>query len=136
MVMGLMPVWRRDDAVLAGGGERAVSAVSGGAVYGGLRGVVSGDGGESVYGAVWAGGDVGAAAEFCAGVQSSGNDSGGVDWGAVHLFGRGEDGAGDGAMKAAGTYAAYLHTEIMRVVPTYLALGCGGAAVCVDACRG
>ena len=26
-------------------------------------------------------------------------------------------------MKAAGTYAAYLHTEIMRVVPTYLALG-------------
>jgi FHS family L-fucose permease-like MFS transporter len=27
-------------------------------------------------------------------------------------------------MKAAGTYAAYLHTEIMRVVPTYVALGC------------
>ena len=27
------------------------------------------------------------------------------------------------AMKAAGTYAPYLHTEIMRVVPTYLALG-------------
>jgi FHS family L-fucose permease-like MFS transporter len=26
-------------------------------------------------------------------------------------------------MKAAGTYAAYLHTEIMRVVPTYLAFG-------------
>jgi FHS family L-fucose permease-like MFS transporter len=27
------------------------------------------------------------------------------------------------AMKAAGTYAGYLHTELMRVVPTYLALG-------------
>ena len=27
------------------------------------------------------------------------------------------------AMQAAGTYAPYLHTEIMRVVPTYLALG-------------
>lgn len=27
------------------------------------------------------------------------------------------------AKKAAGTYAAYLHTELMRVVPTYLALG-------------
>ena len=27
------------------------------------------------------------------------------------------------AMKLAGTYVAYLHTEIMRVVPTYLALG-------------
>lgn len=27
-------------------------------------------------------------------------------------------------MKAAGTYAPYLHTEIMRVVPTYVALGC------------
>src|SRR5580698_3579940 len=26
-------------------------------------------------------------------------------------------------MRAAGTYAAYLHTEIMRVVPTYLAFG-------------
>ena len=26
-------------------------------------------------------------------------------------------------MQAAGTYAAYLHTEIMRVVPTYLAFG-------------
>src|ERR1700728_2681851 len=26
-------------------------------------------------------------------------------------------------MKAAGTYVPYLHTEIMRVVPTYLALG-------------
>ena len=26
-------------------------------------------------------------------------------------------------MKAAGTYAAYLHTEIMRVVPTYLGFG-------------
>ncbi|MBB5057130.1 FHS family L-fucose permease-like MFS transporter [Granulicella aggregans] len=26
-------------------------------------------------------------------------------------------------MKAAGTYASYLHSEIMRVVPTYLALG-------------
>ena len=26
-------------------------------------------------------------------------------------------------MKAAGTYAGYLHSEIMRVVPTYLALG-------------
>jgi FHS family L-fucose permease-like MFS transporter len=26
-------------------------------------------------------------------------------------------------MKAAGTYAGYLHTELMRVVPTYLALG-------------
>jgi FHS family L-fucose permease-like MFS transporter len=29
-----------------------------------------------------------------------------------------------GQMKAAGTYAAYLHTEIMRVVPTYVVLGC------------
>src|SRR5579875_1314069 len=28
------------------------------------------------------------------------------------------------AMKAAGTYAGYLHTEIMRVVPTYVGLGC------------
>ena len=28
-----------------------------------------------------------------------------------------------GAQKAAGTYAAYLHGEIMRVVPTYIALG-------------
>jgi MFS transporter, FHS family, L-fucose permease len=28
------------------------------------------------------------------------------------------------AMKAAGTYEAYLHMEIMRVVPTYLAFGC------------
>ena len=28
-----------------------------------------------------------------------------------------------GAMQVAGTYAPYLHTEIMRVVPTYLALG-------------
>jgi FHS family L-fucose permease-like MFS transporter len=27
------------------------------------------------------------------------------------------------AMKAAGTYAGYLHTELMRVVPTYLVLG-------------
>ena len=27
-------------------------------------------------------------------------------------------------MKQAGTYAAYLHTEIMRVVPTYVVLGC------------
>ncbi|MHB1700696.1 MAG: L-fucose:H+ symporter permease [Acidobacteriaceae bacterium] len=27
-------------------------------------------------------------------------------------------------MRAAGTYAAYLHTEIMRVVPTYVVLGC------------
>ncbi|WP_255551268.1 L-fucose:H+ symporter permease [Granulicella sp. dw_53] len=27
------------------------------------------------------------------------------------------------AMRQAGTYAAYLHTELMRVVPTYLALG-------------
>jgi FHS family L-fucose permease-like MFS transporter len=27
-------------------------------------------------------------------------------------------------MKAAGTYQGYLHTEIMRVVPTYLAFGC------------
>ncbi len=27
-------------------------------------------------------------------------------------------------MKDAGTYQAYLHTEIMRVVPTYLAFGC------------
>ncbi|HEY0784539.1 MAG TPA: L-fucose:H+ symporter permease [Acidobacteriaceae bacterium] len=27
------------------------------------------------------------------------------------------------AMKAAGTYAAYLHTEIVRVVPTYVGLG-------------
>lgn len=27
-------------------------------------------------------------------------------------------------MKAAGTYAAYLHTEITRVVPTYVVLGC------------
>ena len=27
------------------------------------------------------------------------------------------------AMKAVGTYAGYLHTELMRVVPTYLALG-------------
>ena len=32
-------------------------------------------------------------------------------------------------MKAAGTYQAYLHTEIMRVVPTYLAFGVGGVAV-------
>jgi FHS family L-fucose permease-like MFS transporter len=29
-----------------------------------------------------------------------------------------------GKMKEAGTYAAYLHTEIMRVVPTYVVLGC------------
>jgi FHS family L-fucose permease-like MFS transporter len=28
------------------------------------------------------------------------------------------------AMKAAGTYAAYLHAEILRVVPTYVVLGC------------
>lgn len=28
------------------------------------------------------------------------------------------------AMKYAGTYTAYLHTEIMRVVPTYVVLGC------------
>ncbi len=27
-------------------------------------------------------------------------------------------------MKAAGTYVAYLHSEIMRVVPTYVTLGC------------
>jgi MFS transporter, FHS family, L-fucose permease len=27
-------------------------------------------------------------------------------------------------MKAAGTYAAYLHGELLRVVPTYVALGC------------
>jgi FHS family L-fucose permease-like MFS transporter len=27
-------------------------------------------------------------------------------------------------MQAAGTYTAYLHTEIMRVVPTYVVLGC------------
>lgn len=27
-------------------------------------------------------------------------------------------------MKASGTYAAYVHTEIMRVVPTYVVLGC------------
>ena len=33
-------------------------------------------------------------------------------------------------MRAAGTYQAYLHTEIMRVVPTYLAFGCGGIEVC------
>jgi FHS family L-fucose permease-like MFS transporter len=28
------------------------------------------------------------------------------------------------AMKAQGSYAAYLHTEILRVVPTYVVLGC------------
>ncbi len=28
------------------------------------------------------------------------------------------------SMKAAGTYAVYLHSEIMRVVPTYVGLGC------------
>jgi FHS family L-fucose permease-like MFS transporter len=28
------------------------------------------------------------------------------------------------SMRASGTYAAYLHSEIMRVVPTYVALGC------------
>jgi FHS family L-fucose permease-like MFS transporter len=28
------------------------------------------------------------------------------------------------AMKAAGTYTAYLHAEILRVVPTYVVLGC------------
>ncbi len=28
------------------------------------------------------------------------------------------------SMKLAGTYAAYLHTEILRVVPTYVGLGC------------
>ncbi len=33
------------------------------------------------------------------------------------------------AMRAAGTYQAYLHTEIMRVVPTYLAFG-GAVLVC------
>ena len=27
-------------------------------------------------------------------------------------------------MRAAGTLAAYLHSEIMRVVPTYVGLGC------------
>ena len=32
-------------------------------------------------------------------------------------------------MRAAGTYQAYLHTEIMRVVPTYLAFGARGVAV-------
>ena len=55
---GAVPVWRRDDSVLAGGGEPSVSAVSGGAVYSGQRGFVSGDGVESVYCTVWAGGDV------------------------------------------------------------------------------
>ena len=28
------------------------------------------------------------------------------------------------AMKQAGTYQSYLHGEIMRVVPTYVVLGC------------
>ena len=33
------------------------------------------------------------------------------------------------SMQAAGTYARYLHSEIMRVVPTYVVLGLRGAAV-------
>src|SRR6266576_6531 len=39
-----------------------------------MRGVGSGDSGEPVHGAVWAGGDLGAAAEFCPIVQSAGDD--------------------------------------------------------------
>ena len=38
-----------------------------------------------------AGGDVGAAAEFCAVVQSSGDDCWGADWGAVYFFGCGAE---------------------------------------------
>ncbi len=68
---------------------------------------------------------------FVAVVQSSGDDRRGADRSAVYLFGRGDEAPEVAEMKAAGTYAGYLHTEIMRVVPTYLALAVGGAAVCV-----
>jgi MFS transporter, FHS family, L-fucose permease len=48
----------------------------------------------------------------------------GVIIGARFIFSGIEKNAGQVAgMKAAGTYAAYLHSELTRVVPTYLALG-------------
>jgi MFS transporter, FHS family, L-fucose permease len=48
----------------------------------------------------------------------------GVVLGARFIFSGIEPKAPDVAlMKAAGTYAGYLHTELMRVVPTYLVLG-------------
>ena len=50
---------------------------------------------------------------------------GSADRGAVYLFWSGEVGSSDIAEDegCSGTYAAYLHTEIMRVVPTYLTFG-------------
>jgi FHS family L-fucose permease-like MFS transporter len=48
----------------------------------------------------------------------------GVLVGTWFIFSGVEKSAGEvKAMKAAGTYAAYLHTEIVRVVPTYVVLG-------------
>ena len=48
----------------------------------------------------------------------------GVAIGARYIFSGVEHKSAEvAAMKQAGTYAAYLHSEIMRVVPTYLALG-------------
>ena len=104
--------------------SRAVSAVSGGAVYGGERGFVSGDGGESVYCAVW---DPAETSEQRLNFAQSFNPPGtivGVLIGAQFIFSGVEKTAPEIAqMRAAGTYQAYLHTEIMRVVPTYLAFG-------------
>jgi MFS transporter, FHS family, L-fucose permease len=49
----------------------------------------------------------------------------GVLIGTYFIFSGFEPSAAEAAkMKLAGTYAPYLHTEIMRVVPTYVALGC------------
>src|ERR1700679_1110644 len=79
-------VWSRDDSVLAGGGGVTVFSLFYCAVYGGVRGVDSGDGCQPVYCADRESGDVGGAAEFFAGVQSSWDDYRGADWDVLHLF--------------------------------------------------
>ena len=131
MVTGLVCL-DGDGDVLAGGGERAVCAVSDCAVYGGERGFDSGDGGESVYCAVRRSGDFGAAAEFFAVVQSSGDDYRGADRDVLHLLGggaeRGADCGDEGGgyvsgLSAHGDYAGGADVSYVR---------CGGAAVCVD----
>ena len=83
------------------------SAVSAGVVYRGLRAIDSGDGGESADCAVRAAGDIGAAAEFCAELQSAGIDGGCAVRDVVHLFRSGARRRQRvAAMRADGTYAS------------------------------
>jgi len=120
---GAVPVRCRDGAVLASRGERAISSVPGGLVRGRMRRVDPGDGSESLYGAVWAGTHQRAEIELCPGVQSSGTILGVWVGREFILSGIEKTPTEVESMKAAGTYVPYLHGEIMRVVPTYIALG-------------